>query len=256
VDNLCGCYDEINVVWNDIGDESSRSPTLPEAVDEQDIKCGVVFMQLLQETQADTDTEEPSFISSIEIVLNVELVCRSVGDGVADTSLISYVDLEPIATEFVQDVELSFDEPEFMLEYDAAFRDKRAEDLADDRPVPKLSNRDKALLQQALVEHAPNMPDCRDLSQAHRDVADGLRFDDSVPLISHDNVIIMMGIIFKTMEAIEIWLVEYAVFYHRPFMVKHSDENKHYVIRCHRGCPSTVHARKGNNDSWRITSVV
>jgi hypothetical protein len=189
-------------------------------------------------------------------VLNVEPVCRSVGDGVVDMSLISCVDLEPIATEFVQDVELSFDEPEFMLEYDAAFRDKRAEDLADDRPVPKLSNRDKALLQQALVEHAPNMPDCRDLSQAHRDVADGLRFDDSVPLISHDNVIIMMGIIFKTMEAIEIWLMEYAVFYHRPFMVKHSDENKHYVIRCHRGCPSTVHARKGSNDSWRITSVV
>jgi predicted subunit of tRNA(5-methylaminomethyl-2-thiouridylate) methyltransferase len=38
------------------------------------------------------------------------------------------------------------------------------------------------------VEHAPEMSDCQDLSQAHRVVADGLRFDDSVPLINHDNI--------------------------------------------------------------------
>jgi hypothetical protein len=30
------------------------------------------------------------------------------------------------------------------------------------------------------------MPNYRDLSQAHRAIADGLRFDDSVPLINHD----------------------------------------------------------------------
>jgi hypothetical protein len=36
------------------------------------------------------------------------------------------------------------------------------------------------------VEHAPEMPDCRDLIQAHRVVADGLQFDDSVPLVNHD----------------------------------------------------------------------
>jgi hypothetical protein len=40
------------------------------------------------------------------------------------------------------------------------------------------------------MKHAPEMSDCRDLSQAHRVVADDLRFDDSVPLINHDNVII------------------------------------------------------------------
>jgi hypothetical protein len=31
---------------NDVGDESSRSPTLPKVVDEQGIKCGVVLTQL------------------------------------------------------------------------------------------------------------------------------------------------------------------------------------------------------------------
>jgi hypothetical protein len=54
----------------------------------------------------------------------------------------------------------------------------------------------------------------------------------------------------------KIWLVEYAVFHHRPFNVKHSNENKCYVIICHHGCPWTFHARKGKDDSWRITSVV
>jgi hypothetical protein len=49
------------------------------------------------------------------------------------------------------------------------------------------------------VEHALKIPDCWDLSQAHRAVADGLWFDDSVSIINHDNIIIRKGIIFKTM---------------------------------------------------------
>jgi hypothetical protein len=100
------------------------------------------------------------------------------------------------------------------------------------------------------------MPHCQDLSQAHWVVADGLRFDDSVSLINYDNVIIQKGIIFKTMEAMKIILAEYAVFHHLSFMVKHSEENKRYIIICRRGCPWIVRARKGKDDSWRITSVV
>jgi hypothetical protein len=82
-------------------------------------------------------------------MLNVEPVCGSVdvGDVVVDTGFISGVDPQPIATGFTVDVDLSFIEPEFMPEYEAVFRDERVEDSADDRPVPKLSNRDKALLQ-------------------------------------------------------------------------------------------------------------
>jgi hypothetical protein len=40
------------------------------------------------------------------------------------------------------------------------------------------------------VEYAPEMPDCRDMSQAYWAIADGLRFDDNVSFINHDNVII------------------------------------------------------------------
>jgi hypothetical protein len=67
---------------------------------------------------------------------------------------------------------------------------------------------------------------------------------------------IWKGFLFKTMEAMKICLVEYVVLHHRRFIVKHSDENKRYIITCHRGCPWTVCARKVKDDSWRITSIV
>jgi hypothetical protein len=49
---------------------------------------------LSQETQADTDPEEPPFIGSNETVLNEEPICGSVGVGdvAADTGFISGVD--------------------------------------------------------------------------------------------------------------------------------------------------------------------
>jgi hypothetical protein len=96
------------------------------------------------------------------------------------------VDPHPIAL----DVDPSFVEPKFMPGYEATFGDERIEDLADDRPVSELSKREKSLLQRALAEHVPKIPHCQDLSQAYRAVADGLRFDDSVPLVNHGNVII------------------------------------------------------------------
>jgi hypothetical protein len=51
-----------------------------------------------------------------------------------------------------------------------------------------------------------------------------------VPLINHDNVIIRKDTIFKTMEAMKIWLAGYAMFHHRLFMIKYSDENKRYIV--------------------------
>jgi hypothetical protein len=47
------------VARNNVGDKSSQSPTLPEAVDEQHVECGVVLTQSSQETQANIDAEEP-----------------------------------------------------------------------------------------------------------------------------------------------------------------------------------------------------
>jgi hypothetical protein len=79
---------------NDVGDESSRPPILPEAVDEQHVECGVLLTQPSQETLDDTSAEEPPFVASNETVLNVKPVCGSVGvdDVVVDTGFISGVD--------------------------------------------------------------------------------------------------------------------------------------------------------------------
>jgi hypothetical protein len=46
------------------------------------------------------------------------------------------------------------------------------------------------------------------------------------------------------------------MFHHRPFMVKHSNENKCYILTYRHGCPWTVYAMKGKDCSWRITIVV
>jgi hypothetical protein len=122
------------VARNDIGDESSRSSTLPEVVDEQDIECDIMLTHLSQKTQTDTDAEEATFIASNETVLNVEPVCGSVGVGdvVADTGFNLGVDPQLIATGFALDVDPSFIKLEFMLEYETTFGDERAEDSADD----------------------------------------------------------------------------------------------------------------------------
>jgi hypothetical protein len=99
---------------NDIGDESSRSSTLPKAVDEQHVEFGIMLTQPSKETQADTDPDEPPFVSSNETVLNEKLVCESVSvsDAAADTGFISDVNPQPIATGFAIDVDPSFIELE------------------------------------------------------------------------------------------------------------------------------------------------
>jgi hypothetical protein len=52
-------------------------------------------------------------------------------DGVANTCFISGMDPQPIGTGFALDVDPSLVEPEFMLEYKAAFGEERAEDSTD-----------------------------------------------------------------------------------------------------------------------------
>jgi hypothetical protein len=127
---------------NNVGDKSSRSPTLSEAVDEQDVECGIVLTQPLQETHDDSDADEPPpFIASNETMLNVEPISGSVGVGVvvADVGMILCVDPQPIATVVALTVDVPSIEPEFMPEYNATFGDERVEDSADDQPVPKLT---------------------------------------------------------------------------------------------------------------------
>jgi hypothetical protein len=110
------------VAWNNVGDENSRSPTLPEVVDDKHVECGIVLMQPSQETQDDTDADEPPFVASNKIVLNVEWSV-GVGDVIVDAEFILGVDPQPTAIGFTLDVDTPSIEPEFMPEYEATFGD-------------------------------------------------------------------------------------------------------------------------------------
>jgi hypothetical protein len=167
------------VDWNIICDESSRSLMMPEAVDEQLIECAVVLTQPWQVLDDEGIADEPPFDGSNEVVHNVEPPLGSVRDVVDEAGRMAEVDPEPI-TAVVCSHEAPSIVPEYMVYDDAAFVDERAEGLDDDHPVPELSDWEKVLLQRALAEHAPDVPDCQDLSQSHRAVVDGFQFDDSV----------------------------------------------------------------------------
>jgi hypothetical protein len=91
----------------------------------------------------------PPIVASNEIVLTAEYVSGGVGvaDIIADVGMILGVDPHPTATVVTLSVDASFVDLEFMPEYDAVFGDEWAEDSADDRLVPEISNRDKVMLQ-------------------------------------------------------------------------------------------------------------
>jgi hypothetical protein len=58
--DICGIELVARMVgWNNVGDESSWSPMLPEVVDEQGFKCGVVLTQQSQKSQDNINADEP-----------------------------------------------------------------------------------------------------------------------------------------------------------------------------------------------------
>jgi hypothetical protein len=127
VDSVCRGRDDVRDLWDRIRYKNgSESPTLPEAVDEQDVICGIVLTKSSQETLDDTDADEPPFIASNEIVLNVEPVSTSAGVG--DAGFISGVDPQPTTIGSTLNVDSPFVESEFIPKYEAVFGDERAED--------------------------------------------------------------------------------------------------------------------------------
>jgi hypothetical protein len=74
---ICGIELVVRMVGrNDVGDESSRSLTLPKAVDEQCVECGVCGVVLTQPLQETQDAEEPPFTASNKTVLTWNLYVK------------------------------------------------------------------------------------------------------------------------------------------------------------------------------------
>jgi hypothetical protein len=153
------------------------------------VECAVVLTQPWQVLDDEGIAYEPPFDGSNEVVHNMEQLSGSARDVVDEAGRMAEVDPEPI-TMLVRTREAPSVVLVFMVYDDAAFGDERAESANDDHPVLELSDLEKVLLQRALTKHAPDMPDCQDLIQAHHVVADDFQLDDSIPPINLDNLII------------------------------------------------------------------
>ena len=66
---------------------------------------------------------------------------------------------------------------------------------------------------------------------------------------------IQKGLKFPGLLELQMWLREYAVKHHRPFIVEHSDEKTRYTVVCDQPkCPWVVRARPMRDGRWHITS--
>ncbi|XP_020169921.2 uncharacterized protein [Aegilops tauschii subsp. strangulata] len=63
------------------------------------------------------------------------------------------------------------------------------------------------------------------------------------------------GLMFEHMLEFRMWLCEYAMKHHRPFIVVHSDCNKRYTVKCEvERCKWKVNGRLTKDGWWKITS--
>ena len=108
----------------------------------------------------------------------------------------------------------------------------------------------------------------RDLRLAHKAVVDGGMSkvieprpcpEPSEPRDEDEdeNAYLKKGLKFVSLQAFKVWLSDYAIRNHRPYLVGHSDQKVHYSIHCDKeGCPWAVHGRRIKTGQWLLTSCV
>jgi hypothetical protein len=111
------------------------------------------------------------------------------------------------------------------------------------------------LLKQVDVD-LPSVPNAKDISRTHKAVCNSA----FVPWEGNnksENLQIERGMVFDTLQELQFFLADYAIRYHRPFTVVHSDKNLRYDIMCKQGCRWRVWSRvTKNTGKWRITRVL
>ncbi|KAK1616029.1 hypothetical protein QYE76_021546, partial [Lolium multiflorum] len=108
------------------------------------------------------------------------------------------------------------------------------------------------------------IPLFRDVSLADGAVVDGGKslLLGARPLSKRDadgrTAMISKGLTFDTFLELKIWLKEFSIKHHRPYIVVHSDLKKRYTLKCvDKRCPWVVRARPfKKGPSWHITSCV
>jgi hypothetical protein len=76
---------------------------------------------------------------------------------------------------------------------------------------------------------------------------------DEVP--DSEEVETKKGMVFDTLEHLKSFLMHYAIHFHRPYYVRHSDKNKRYMVLCKKGCGWGLWARRQRNEKWKIRNV-
>jgi hypothetical protein len=64
--------------------------------------------------------------------------------------------------------------------------------------------------------------------------------------------------LFNTMSEMKLFLQDYAVYHHRPYTVRHFDNEVKFHVVCKAGFPCSwkLNARKRRSDwNWKVTSV-
>jgi hypothetical protein len=102
------------------------------------------------------------------------------------------------------------------------------------------------------VPSVPNLLDISKVDQAICDTGLSLLGDE---LADSEEVHIKKGMLFDTLEHLKFFLMDYAVRFHRPYYVRHSDKNKRYTVHCKNGCGWRLWARWQRNEKWKISNV-
>ncbi|CAD6333995.1 unnamed protein product [Miscanthus lutarioriparius] len=108
---------------------------------------------------------------------------------------------------------------------------------------------------KAIHVEVPSVPNFMDISTVDEAICDtGLTLlANEVP--DSEEVEIKKGMRFDTLEHLKYFLMDYAVRFHRPYYVTHSDNNKGYTVLCKNGCQWGLRARRQRNEKWKICNV-
>ena len=108
-----------------------------------------------------------------------------------------------------------------------SYEAERAMDSDDDRPFHQLNTKEIEALTRVVTGRDPPVPECVDLSQGHRVVADGDARDCSIS-DPHGDTIIQKGMIFTSMEEMKTWLQEYSIVHNQ---IKRTNlGGQHYLL--------------------------
>ena len=111
------------------------------------------------------------------------------------------------------------------------------------------------LLKQVDV-HLPSVSNDKDISREDNAICNSTFISWEGQNESED-LQIQKGMMFDTLQELQFFMADYAVKFHRPFTVVHSDKNLRYDVMCKQGCLWRVWSRRvQSTGQWRVSRVV